>query len=274
MSGPGIGNDGEDTGGLPVGRLASERPGGAGGAARPARQGVLSSALPMIILALVAGLGIGLAIGLLVNRGGAQEAATTTSTPASTTLAPDGSSTTSGQADGAAYGVVTVSGTALPVLQQGVEDTAAGLAVPQITGADFGGNAQAIIANGNSKLIVALAHWCPYCNQELPVLRDWYAAADLPAGLEVILVNVFTDPTRDHYPPSTWLAELSWTGPVIADDAAGSVARALGIASVPYNLLVTPEGTVAGRIIGGLTVEQLDSAVEYLAGLSAGTTTP
>jgi len=274
MNGSRTGNDGEDTGGLPVGRLASERAGAAGGPGRPSRQGKLSSALPMIILALVAGLGIGLAIGLLVNRGGTQEAATTTSAPPSTTLAPDGASTTSGETDGAAYGVVTISGTALPVLQQGVEDTALGLTVPQVTGADFDGNAQAITANGNSKLIVALAHWCPYCNQELPVLRDWYAAADLPAGIEVIVVNVFTDPTRDRYPPSTWLAELSWNGPVIADDAAGSLARALGIASVPYNLLVTPEGTVAGRIVGGLTVEQLDSAVEYLAGLSAGTTTP
>jgi len=273
MSDSRIGNDGEDTGGLPVGRLASERAGVAGSPAPPGRPPLFSAALPMIILALVAGLGIGLAIGLLINRGDTPEAATTTTAPAaSTTLAPDGTSTTSGGA-APAYAVVTVSGTALPVLQQGVEDTAVGLAVPEINGADFDGNAQAITANGNGKLIVALAHWCPFCNQELPVLSDWYSAADLPANVEVILLNVFTDPTRDNFPPSTWLAQSPWSGPVIADDEAGSLARALGIASVPYNLLVAPEGTVTGRITGGLSVEQLDSAVEFLAGLSTTTTT-
>lgn len=272
-----MGNDGEDSGGMPVGRLASSRAGGAGSPGRPTGTRGLSSALPLIVLALVAGLGIGLAIGLLINQGDAPEAATTT-TPAesSTTVAPDGSSTTTSEGTDAApaYGVVTVSGTALPPFEQGVEDAALGQAVPEVNGEDFEGNPQAITANGSGKLIVALAHWCPYCNQELPVLRDWYDTTELPAGVEVILLNVFTDPTRDNYPPSTWLEEASWSGPLIVDDVSGSLASALGIQSVPYNLLVTPEGTVAGRITGGLTVEQLNSAIEYLAGLTTTTTTP
>ncbi len=232
----------------------------------------------MIILALVGGLGIGLALGLLIGRS-TQEAATTT---AATTLPSDGtagtSSTSSGETDamdGAApaYGAVTVSGGPLPRLQQGVEDTAIGLAVPEIAGMDFAGNARAITANGKGKLIVALAHWCPYCNEELPVLRDWYDTADLPDDIEVLVLSVFADPSRAHFPPSTWLAEGSWNGPVIADDEAGSLADALGIASVPFNLLVTPEGTVAARVVGSLSADQLDSAVEYLVGLTGTTTT-
>jgi len=266
-------HDRDDAGGMPVGRLAADRARSGGGPARPSPRRTLSSALPLIILALVAGLGIGLAIGLLVNRGGTQEAATTT-TPASTTLAPDDSSTTSEGEAALAYGVVTVTGTALPVLQNGEVDTAIGMAVPAIAGEDFNGNPQSITADGNAKIIVAVAHWCPHCNNEMPVLRDWYDAADLPANVEVYLLTVFTDPTRDNYPPSTWLAGLSWTGPVIADDEVGSLATALGIAAVPYNLLVAPDGTVAWRSTGGLTAEQLDSAVGYLTGESATTTTP
>jgi len=270
----------DGAGGMPVGRLAADGAGAGGGPARPPRGRTISPALPLIILALVAGLGIGLAIGLLVNRGGTQEAATTSSAAAST-LPPDGTAATSTTSGGTAttvdttgaYGVVTVSGAALPVLQQGVQDTALGLAVPEISGVDFDGNAQVITANGRGKLIVALAHWCPYCNQELPVLRDWYDGADLPPEVEVILLNVFTNPARDNFPPRTWLAQFSWSGPVLADDAQGSLATALGIASVPHNLLVSPDGTVAARVTGGLTAEQLDSAVEFLAGLSATTTT-
>src|SRR4030042_3223189 len=88
------GNDGEDSGGMPVGRLASGHAGGAGRPGRPTGTRGLSSALPLISLALVAGLGIGLAIGLLINRGDTPEAATTTiPAESSTTSAPDGSST-------------------------------------------------------------------------------------------------------------------------------------------------------------------------------------
>lgn len=277
-------NDRDDIGGMPVGRLAVDRAGAAGSPPGPSRRRASSSALPIIVLALVAGLAIGLAIGLLIAKGTQEAAPTTASTATTTTLPSDGTagttSTTSGGADtttetlpGPAYGVVAVSGAALPVLQSGAADTALGLPIPEIDGVDFAGNAQAITANGKGKLIVALAHWCPYCNQELPVLQEWYATADLPADIEVFLLNVFTDPTRDNFPPSTWLAQASWSAPVVADDEEGSLAAALGIASVPYNLLVAPEGTVAARVTGGLTAEQLDSAVEYLVGLSETTTT-
>jgi len=262
-----------------VGRLAGERSGQGEGPSRPARRDARSSALPLIILALVAGLGGGVAIGWFVGHG-SQEAAPTTSA-AATTLPDGGTATTTTQATettvdaGGAYGVVTVSGNTLPLFQQGSLDTAVGLAIPEIKGADFAGNEYTISANGNPKLIVALAHWCPYCREELPVLSDWLASTDLPElGVEVYLLTVFTTPDRDNYPPGPWVAEEAWSGPLLADDAAGTMANALGIASVPYNLLVAADGTVVTRATGGLSAEQLDSAVEYLVGLSTTTTTP
>jgi len=266
-------------GGKPVGRLAGEPPGKGRRPAGPERRGAWSSALPLIILALVAGLGGGVAIGWFVGHS-SQEAAPTTS--AATTTVPDGgTATTTTQSTettadtGNAYGVVTVSGNSLPLFQQGSLDTAVGLAIPEITGADFAGNEYTISANGNPKLIVALAHWCPYCREELPVLSEWFSSADLAElGVEVYLLTVFTTPDRDNFPPGPWVADEAWSGPLIADDAARTMAGALGIASVPYNLLVAPDGTVVTRATGGLSAEQLDSAVEYLVGLSTTTTTP
>jgi cytochrome c biogenesis protein CcmG/thiol:disulfide interchange protein DsbE len=278
-------NDGpEGTGGLPVGRLATDRD-GTGRPAGPSPRRAWSSALPLIILALVAGLGIGLAIGLLVG-GSDQEAVAPTTSAAVTSTLPSGStavtttSTTSGgtattapAVPAGAYGVVTISGDALPALETGGVDTALGLPIPEISGVDFDDNPQAITANGKGKLIIALAHWCPHCNDELPVLRDWYATADLPAGIEVFSLTVFTDPSRANYPPGSWLRDAGWNLPVLADDEIGSIANALGIRAVPFNLLVTPEGTVAARVTGGLSAEQLDGAVEYLVGVET-TTTP
>jgi len=261
-----------------VGRLAGERSGKGQGPTGPARRSAWSSALPLIILALVVGLGGGVAIGWFVGHG-SQEAAPTTS--ATTTTAPDdGTATTTTRSTettadaGNAYGVVTVSGSTLPLFQQGSLDTAVGLAIPEIRGADFAGNEYTISANGHPKLIVALAHWCPYCQEALPVYSEWYASAQLPDGLEVFMLTVFTTPDRGNYPPGPWLAEEAWSGPLLADDAAGTMANALGIASVPYNLLVAPDGTVVTRATGGLSAEQLDSAVEHLVGLSTTTTAP
>lgn len=258
MAGPSRRNDPDRAGGLPVGRTAAQRQGAAGRGDGPARAGAWSSAFPLIILALVVGLGGGVAIGWFIGHG-AQEAAPVTTMVTTTSEGTNPTTDTAG-----AYGVVTVSGTALSTFTSGQTDTALGLAVPRIEGVDFEGRPQVISANGKGKLIVALAHWCPYCQQELPVLSDWYASADLPGDIEVFVLSVFASPERSNFPPGPWLAQEAWTGPVLADDTSGSLATALGIASVPYNLLVAPDGTVAARITGGLSVEQLDDAIDYL----------
>jgi thiol-disulfide isomerase/thioredoxin len=261
-------NDPDRAGGLPVGRAAAGRKGGDGRTSRPARRGAWSSALPLIILALVVGLGGGVAIGWFAGHGSREAAPTTTAVTTTT-----GAASTTADGTGA-YGVVTVSGPALPTFTSGQADAALGLAVPRIDGVDFEGRPQAISANGKGKLIVALAHWCPYCQQELPILSEWYASADLPDDIEVFLLSVFASPERGNFPPGPWLTGEAWGGPILADDPAGSMANALGIASVPHNLLVAPDGTVAARITGGLSVEQLDGAIDYLAAWEPPTTTP
>jgi len=261
-------SDRDRAGGLSVGRTAAQRKGGAGRGGRSTRAGIWSSALPLIILALVVGLGGGVAIGWFIGHGGQEAAPATTMV----TTTSEGTNTTVDTAG--AYGLVTVSGTALSTFTSGQTDTAVGLTVPRIEGVDFEGRPQVISANGKGKLIVALAHWCPYCQQELPVLGQWYASADLPDNIEVFVLSVFPSPERGNFPPGPWLAGEGWSGPVLADDASGSLAAALGIASVPYNLLVAPDGTVAARITGGLNVEQLNGAIDYLVSWEPPTTSP
>lgn len=261
-------NDGR--GGKPVGRLAGERSGKGGRPAGPARRGAWSSALPLIILALVVGLGGGVAIGWFIGHDAGEAAPTTTAAATTTT---GGTDTTADPAVG--YGEITVAGDPLPMYQNGSPDAAVGVAIPEVTGTDFAGNTHTIALNDRPKLIVAVAHWCPYCQQAMPVYSEWFASA-VPAelGVEVYLLTVFTTPDRGNYPPGPWLDAEDWSGPILADDPVGSMANAFGIASVPYNLLVAPDGTVVSRSTGGLTTEQLDAAVEHLAGLSATTTTP
>lgn len=248
--------------GLPVGLASS-----ADAAARPATAvaRVPSWVAPMVVLALVAGLGIGLAVGLLIGGNDGSGRAATTTTAAPTSTAPWETSDAYG-------GAVTIVGNPLPVLGSATTDTAVGLPLPQISGTDFAGNPLTIAANGKAKLIVALAHWCPYCNSEVPILRDWYAAG-IPEGVEVISLSVYTDPTRSNFPPAAWLSDAGWNLPLIADDDTQTLVATLGIPAVPFWLIVAADGTILERATGQVPTETLDRIIATLLE-SAGGLTP
>ncbi|MFH1329972.1 MAG: TlpA disulfide reductase family protein [Actinomycetota bacterium] len=268
---------GEESGGaldpgLPVGLAAS-----AGAtpypAASPAPSPTPSWVVPMILLALVAGLGIGLAIGLLVGgNDGSGQAATTTTAAGPTTTAGDPTTTLPWETADAYGATVTVAGNPLPMLGSAATDTAVGLPLPEITGTDFAGNALTIAADGKAKLIVALAHWCPYCNAEVPILMDWYPAG-VPDGVEVITLSVYSDPAKANFPPATWLRQAEWDLPLLADDEGRTLVTALGIPAVPFWLLVSADGTVIERGTGQVEAATLDQIVEALAATAEGATT-
>jgi len=244
--------------GLPVGFAASAR---AAGTPLP------SWVIPMIVLALVAGLGVGLAVGMLI--GGGDDSGQAASTTGATTTSA-GPATTAAWEPSDAYGAaVVVTGNAIPVFNSEAADTAVGLPMPLIAGTDFAGNPLAINADGRAKLIVGLAHWCPFCNNEVPILNDWYAAG-LPDGVDVIALHVYADPSKPHFPPAAWVEEVAFTLPLIADDESRTLVRTLGIPAVPFWLLVSADGTVMERGTGQVEVDVLDGIAEALAATVTG----
>jgi len=246
--------------GLPVGRTVSS--GGASPGGRSAASRLPSWVIPALVLSLVAGFGVGLAVGMLTGGSEDGQAATTT-TPGATTT------TTIAWEPADAYGAaVTITGTALPVLDTqtaGAVDTAIGMAFPGISGTDYEGNARAITADGRAKVIVALAHWCPYCNAEMPVLQQWYAES-LPGDVDVVALSIYADPFRANFPPRAWLREASWALPTIADDESRTIVATLGIPAVPFWVLVSADGTVLGRVTGQRDAAGLDQLLQALAG--------
>ncbi|MBN2112849.1 MAG: TlpA family protein disulfide reductase [Acidimicrobiia bacterium] len=214
--------------------------------------------VPTLVLALVGGFGGGLAVGLLVaGAGDSGQAATTTTRPATATTVP--------WDPAEAYGAtVAVDGSPLPMLGSAETDTAIGRPLPVITGTDFAGRRLTIATDGRPKLIVALAHWCPYCNAEVPILQEWYG--DGPEGIDLITLSVYTDPNRSNFPPAAWLAEARWDMPLLADDSQRTLVTTLGIPAVPFWLLVSADGTVLQRLTGQLPAESLDGIAEMLRG--------
>ena len=151
-----------------------------------------------------------------------------------------------------------ITGGSLPQFQAPDGDPAVGMTIPEVTAP--GGD---ISLDGKAKVLMFLAHWCPHCQAEVPLVQDWVDAGNLPADVELISVSTSIDPNRPNYPPDAWLEREGWTAPVIEDEG-GTVANAYGLPAFPFWVFVNADGTVAGRLTGELTMDQLDQIVASL----------
>ncbi len=175
--------------------------------------------------------------------------------------------------DGGGTGEVgspVVNGHALDLLPSTGADPALGAAIPEVVGADFDGNPVSIANDGKAKVIVFLAHWCPHCQQEVPIIQGWLDGDPLPADVEFYSVATSINNARDNYPPSSWLDREGWTAPIIVDDASSSISAAYGLTAFPFWVFIAADGTVAARLSGGISPVDLDGAVATLQAHATG----
>jgi cytochrome c biogenesis protein CcmG, thiol:disulfide interchange protein DsbE len=215
------------------------------------------SRTPLILAVVVVVIGVAALIAVVVTRGDGDDGDTASSVPAAT-----GTGGASEETNGGSAGLVTVEGQALPQ-GEGSDDPAVGLPAPTLHGADYSG-ADIDIApgTGGPMMIVFLAHWCPHCNEEIPVLLEWQDSGEIPAELQIFGVSTAANEERPNYPPGEWLQEKGWEWPVLADDAELTAANAYGITGFPYFVIVDADGNVAVRGSGEIPIDELDALVD------------
>jgi len=162
---------------------------------------------------------------------------------------------------------VVVQGVALPPLGDDGVDSVVGSTAPSLSGASFDGSSIAITPGQDGDvLLVFLAHWCPHCNAEIPVLLDWQSQGMVPEGLSVIGISTAVSADRPNYPPSAWIVDKGWTWPVMADSVEQAAAAAYGVSGYPFMVIVGADGTVKGRTSGQKGLESLDAWVTSTLG--------
>jgi cytochrome c biogenesis protein CcmG/thiol:disulfide interchange protein DsbE len=176
----------------------------------------------------------------------------------------DNTSTGGGSADPATTGTVAVSGNPLPQFTDTSDDPAVGMTLPTLEGNDQSGAPMTIAADGRPTMIMFVAHWCPHCQREVPVVQQWVDDSRLPEGVDLVSVSTAIDPSRPNYPPDEWLADEGWTAPVLVD-ADNSAAAAVGLSAYPFFVAIDGDGNVVLRATGELTTDQLDSVASTLA---------
>jgi thiol-disulfide isomerase/thioredoxin len=151
---------------------------------------------------------------------------------------------------------VTVTGTALPELPQSGDDPAIGKEIPEAKGQSFDGAPVDIRNDGRPKLILFVAHWCPHCQREIPLLAGYLKSHPLPAGVDLYTVSTAVSQPKGNYPPSSWLADKGWKAPVLADSDDGKAATAFGLNAFPYFVAVDGSGKVVARTTGEITTDE------------------
>ena len=161
-----------------------------------------------------------------------------------------GNSTSAGADHPDLQGAPIVSGDSLPQFQSAQDDPAIGSLVPEITGVDFDGNPVRIEHNGKAKMVLFIAHWCGFCQAEVPEVTAWLAANSVPDNVEFISVATSVDRLAVNFPPSDWLERENWPVPVILDSAGSEAYVAYGAGGFPFWAMVGPDGALLARVSG------------------------
>jgi cytochrome c biogenesis protein CcmG, thiol:disulfide interchange protein DsbE len=232
-------------------REAARRSGGSGGSRSPMSRWLL----PGLIVAAVAIAGV---LAFLLPGTGPTTGGSSSVPPSASGAATAGSSSN-------AAGRPTISGDPLPPFAGPTGDGAVGVVVPTVQGADFSGTTVSIAADGRPKAIMFFAHWCPHCQAEVPLIQTWVSAGGVPQGVDLVSVATGIDPARPNYPPDAWLQREGWTVPVLVDPA-NTIAEAYRLTAYPFWVFVGPDGKVAGRAAGEMTIPNLEAMIGRLSG--------
>lgn len=111
---------------------------------------------------------------------------------------------------------------------------------------------------GRPVVINFWATWCPPCREELPTLQE-LADEYADEGLVILLVDVQESESlvRDY------LDARSVDLPCVIDGT-GQLSRRFRVNSFPTNVLIRPDGTSGGRIVGWQGKEHLRRGIEFI----------
>lgn len=163
-------------------------------------------------------------------------------------------------------GIVAVAAlvTVAAVVTGGDDDSSSSVATaPTLEGTDLDGQALTIPSEG-PKVVVFLAHWCPHCQAEVPLLVDWIDAGEVPDGVEVYGVATSNDPNADNFPADEWLAREGWEQPTLLDDEANTFAADYGVQGFPFLAFVDADGTIVDTTSGEQPISAIQQRAEAL----------
>jgi len=162
-------------------------------------------------------------------------------------------------------GETTINGENLPdYAGENDDNIAIGLPGPLFSGPNQNSEIESLEKNGNAKALLFLAHWCPHCQREVPIVQEIINTIGVPDGIDVIAIATSIDRGRDNYPPQDWLFDEGWSETQIYD-IDKKIARAYGLTSFPYWVFLDKDLNVIARRAGNLPEDYIGQLLIQLA---------
>lgn len=115
---------------------------------------------------------------------------------------------------------------------------------------------------GRWVLVNFFATWCPPCLVEHPDLVEFHEFHAESGDVEVVSV-AFQDDVENI---EEFFAENGGEWPVLAEGV-NSVAVSWGVTALPESFLVSPQGVVVYKFVGGVTYDDLQTVLSQARGL-------
>ena len=168
-------------------------------------------------------------------------------------------------AAGLPEGETTVTGDLLPELAGENDDNIAlGLSAPIFSAPNENSEIVNLEKNGNAKALLFLAHWCGYCQKEVPVVQGFIDSVGVPPGVDVIAIATSIDRGRENYPPQRWLADEGWSETQLYD-LDREIGNAYGLTAFPYWVFLDKDLNVVARRTGNLPADMVGALLIQLA---------
>ena len=160
----------------------------------------------------------------------------------------------------AALALVAVLATRPPATQT-TSSFLIGKPAPAVKGRNLAGGISTLTAlRGRWVLLNFFASWCPPCRAESPDLVKF--AYSHPDGQHVAVLGVVYGDTAAN--AAAFERQVGSTWPSVLDPNE-AIAISYGVDDPPQSFLIAPDGRVAYRILGGVTVGGLDRLVTQAA---------
>ena len=168
-------------------------------------------------------------------------------------------------AAGLPEGETTVTGDLLPEFAGENDDNIAlGLSAPIFSAPNENSEIVNLEKNGNAKALLFLAHWCGYCQKEVPVVQGFIDSVGVPPGVDVIAIATSIDRGRENYPPQRWLADEGWSETQLYD-LDREIGNAYGLTAFPYWVFLDKDLNVVARRTGNLPADMVGALLIQLA---------
>jgi thiol-disulfide isomerase/thioredoxin len=151
-------------------------------------------------------------------------------------------------------------------------DPSYGVVAPTLIGTNFSGDPVTIQPDGRPKVVYFVAHWCPHCRKEVPLIEELIAEGRKPDNLDVYVVSTSVKPEAGNYPPQVWLDRVGLQVPIMRDDANLTALATYGSGGFPFAVYLDSENKVLARSSGELGKEGIAAMWNQVA--SAPSTAP